>query len=555
LESQLKSEEVVSHVCAIADSSPSTLSPSLVRLWIRIAAVCLELVRRDPDYTAARAGKKKEEKAKNDTAAGDNDLPLTPPSARVASAAARQLPLPNPDHLQPAVLRDEAWAMYGVQELGTSAPDEQWLLQTLMAAEALWQLLPPEAQAATEAVLGLLVAASPARAGGDGHGGSAANGEAAGGDEGSASSWPPEPVSGVEALVVVAGQMNRNGYSWREPAQPNNVRRLGLYPATAMVNHSCAPNCAVVSCPGGVLEVRTLQPLVQGQELLVSYVNLVSPRDSRRAALKASKEFDCACLRCAHPDAFPDERSLSHPLCPHCGRTALRPPPPWPPSVPASGPSPDLRCWTEDGGCGAAVPVATAAAIERPLLVALAALERSLPHRISQPESYAEALERLLTTVEEGLRQRCVAPQHWAVIAADCALAQALMVADAGPDGPAARLLAMAKGPLAMEISSCAELAARHMRRAVSALQAVLPPQHWPELCGWQLRLGSLLAQLAAKAGRRALHSEAVGVLRAGAKSMRAVCATDEAHGRPPHPLLATLNARLAEAEAGNAVN
>lgn len=91
------------------------------------------------------------------------------------------------------------------------------------------------------------------------------------------------------------------------------------------------------------------------------YVDLLMPREERRAELQATKEFLCHCLRCDAPDAFPHERFLSTALCPRCHRTAPRPL--WT-GVANDAPPTQLMCRTEDGGCGS---ILTRAAAEAPL--------------------------------------------------------------------------------------------------------------------------------------------------------------------------------------------
>jgi len=130
-------------------------------------------------------------------------------------------------------------------ELDTSAPSADWLMEVYGAAEALWAALPADMRDRAAAVILPAVARSP------------------GGTPG---------VAGAEALVVIAGQLNRNGYSVRDELRPNAHVALGAFPAVAMFNHSCAPNCAVVTCPGGFLEVRTMCDVPPGVELTVSYV-------------------------------------------------------------------------------------------------------------------------------------------------------------------------------------------------------------------------------------------------------------------------------------------
>eukprot|EP00730_Choanoeca_flexa_P016621 TRINITY_DN7897_c0_g1_i2.p1 TRINITY_DN7897_c0_g1~~TRINITY_DN7897_c0_g1_i2.p1 ORF type:complete len:508 (+),score=104.82 TRINITY_DN7897_c0_g1_i2:22-1524(+) len=143
-----------------------------------------------------------------------------------------------------------------------------------------------------------------------------------------------------EALVMIAGQLNRNGYSLRHVTDPNRVVAHGIFPAIAMLNHSCMPNCVVVTEPYGILAVRTIRPLAAGTECFVSYVDLLLPQQQRIDILKTNKEFVCTCLRCIEPNAFPREHTLTSIRCPFCQTTVLK----------KFGDG--YVCYAELGGCG-----------------------------------------------------------------------------------------------------------------------------------------------------------------------------------------------------------
>ena len=76
-----------------------------------------------------------------------------------------------------------------------------------------------------------------------------------------------------------------------------------VYPLGALLNHSCAPNCLLRYAFGTkheqpVMEIVASRDIDKGEELTHSYVELVSPRDSRRASLKEIFGFDCHCEKC-----------------------------------------------------------------------------------------------------------------------------------------------------------------------------------------------------------------------------------------------------------------
>lgn len=84
------------------------------------------------------------------------------------------------------------------------------------------------------------------------------------------------------------------------PAQPDDPRSHPggrCYPRAALLNHSCAPNCAL-AFEGLILQVRTLREVEAGEELCHSYVELCQPTSKRRLALRDRYGFHCDCPRC-----------------------------------------------------------------------------------------------------------------------------------------------------------------------------------------------------------------------------------------------------------------
>jgi hypothetical protein len=90
-------------------------------------------------------------------------------------------------------------------------------------------------------------------------------------------------------------------------------RILGLYPLSAMINHSCKPNAVrVYSCHtftdctdtsngcdnSDVMAVHATQPIKEGEEIVWSYVPTSRPYYDRQMRLKETFGFDCICPRC-----------------------------------------------------------------------------------------------------------------------------------------------------------------------------------------------------------------------------------------------------------------
>eukprot|EP01147_Barroeca_monosierra_P002008 gene2008-5083_t len=220
-------------------------------------------------------------------------------------------------------------AIKQLSQLETSAPSEGWIADVFRAATVFIQLLEPSHIEVLTNILCPIVAVSQTSTRATSDKPEAAidplyydisRDSKAAGEAPKSTSVPSQlpTISPEEALVIIAGQVNCNGYALRNTKSPNTMVGLGLFPAIAMVNHSCSPNSAVVTLSQGRLAVVTLQPIRKHQELTVSYVDLLRPRAHRKEYLLESKNFSCHCLRCQHPDAFPHDRALILPLCPFC---------------------------------------------------------------------------------------------------------------------------------------------------------------------------------------------------------------------------------------------
>jgi len=81
----------------------------------------------------------------------------------------------------------------------------------------------------------------------------------------------------------------------------------GLFPMVSMFDHSCSPNCSFQTFddmhssnhyPGNVIFVQTVQKVKKGEELCISYIDIMNPTNIRRRELWYSKYFVCKCLRC-----------------------------------------------------------------------------------------------------------------------------------------------------------------------------------------------------------------------------------------------------------------
>lgn len=73
-----------------------------------------------------------------------------------------------------------------------------------------------------------------------------------------------------------------------------------LQEEVCMINHSCSPNCALRQTPAGEIDLRTLRAVKEGEELLISYVDLEKFSDvqSRTRHLLEQYRFLCQCEHC-----------------------------------------------------------------------------------------------------------------------------------------------------------------------------------------------------------------------------------------------------------------
>ncbi|CAM9294139.1 unnamed protein product [Scytosiphon promiscuus] len=124
----------------------------------------------------------------------------------------------------------------------------------------------------------------------------------------------------VEEVVQLACRVNVNAHGLRDDSGSNLVIGVGLFPLTAMINHSCRPNCTFVYFEGK-LEVRALEAISAGSELSVYYIDLLQNTSARRKELLLSKHFLCKCSRCDNPGAI--DGYLDGVCCVDCGESGL----------------------------------------------------------------------------------------------------------------------------------------------------------------------------------------------------------------------------------------
>ncbi|XP_014470813.1 PREDICTED: protein msta, isoform B-like [Dinoponera quadriceps] len=86
--------------------------------------------------------------------------------------------------------------------------------------------------------------------------------------------------------------------------EDRTVSLRGLYPTGAMQNHCCVPNTRHHFDNQRRLHVSAAMPIAAGEELTMSYTNLLWDTRNRRRFLQATKHFSCNCSRCSDPLEF-----------------------------------------------------------------------------------------------------------------------------------------------------------------------------------------------------------------------------------------------------------
>jgi hypothetical protein len=114
------------------------------------------------------------------------------------------------------------------------------------------------------------------------------------------------PVSSVKEevdfMLAIAAKINVNSYGIVDPAN-NKPLGFGLFPAVGVcVNHDCNPNAFFCFGSAGTMDYRTISTVKQGDELCVSYVDVLEGTPARRQYLLDNRFFLCMCGRCTGYD-------------------------------------------------------------------------------------------------------------------------------------------------------------------------------------------------------------------------------------------------------------
>ncbi|KAG6833047.1 hypothetical protein H0H87_012058 [Tephrocybe sp. NHM501043] len=112
----------------------------------------------------------------------------------------------------------------------------------------------------------------------------------------------------------ILGVIRTNGFEVAgvvDPEPHNGGEYAAVCKIMCRINHSCSPSAdRLFDVPSFAFQLRATRSIKCGEEIFVSYCNVLEPASSRQAYL-ASYGINCACTSCASPTAFSDARRLA----------------------------------------------------------------------------------------------------------------------------------------------------------------------------------------------------------------------------------------------------
>jgi len=116
----------------------------------------------------------------------------------------------------------------------------------------------------------------------------------------------------IEVMRHICEILNTNSFEVIVPKDKDRTGSLrGLYLIGALQNHCCVPNTRHHFDDQQRLHVSAALPIAAGEELTMSYTDLLWDTSSRRQFLRATKQFLCNCKRCSDPSVRREHRVRS----------------------------------------------------------------------------------------------------------------------------------------------------------------------------------------------------------------------------------------------------
>ncbi|KAM0276388.1 hypothetical protein ACHAQH_006790 [Verticillium albo-atrum] len=96
------------------------------------------------------------------------------------------------------------------------------------------------------------------------------------------------------------GIVATNAFQVDVGGEAGHDHHFGVFPEISRLNHDCSPNAAAWTGKEDLVHrAVAVRDVLPGEEISISYVDVMASRADRRARMKGSWGFDCGCQRCA----------------------------------------------------------------------------------------------------------------------------------------------------------------------------------------------------------------------------------------------------------------
>lgn len=112
----------------------------------------------------------------------------------------------------------------------------------------------------------------------------------------------PTDKATIDLMKLTASVRNTNAFKTLLSAEGDqNISVSGLYPLTGILNHKCTPNTRHSADDRLIGNLTATRNILKGEELYVTYSQLLWNTPTRQAHMTLTKQFLCSCERCQDP--------------------------------------------------------------------------------------------------------------------------------------------------------------------------------------------------------------------------------------------------------------